>query len=341
MGELRVMRADAFEGTDAGSSGADRIGAAPIEGIEAATVQEALAAIAGRAAPGPATSQTRGIVLLSEPPEDPANPVAVETSDGRLSDARDPNAHAASHAEGGSDEISPAGIGAAAEDDPRLREISEDGTAVADRPVLDFAGDGVIVSDDAAGGRTRVNISGVAAGAASEAAAGVAEFADAAQIRGALDDAFHRGLAVSAFRLRQELDRRAPSVAEFSHSVFRAVPDAAWTDLAFDTAAADPAGWRSQPAPGLFTLPAGIYAVFFQASFAVNIVGRRGFRLLLNGAGRHADLFQPVGGEQTERGKTWLLRLAQQTTLGVQAFQNTGGNLNVAAAATLVIERRA
>ena len=43
---------------------------------------------------------------------------------------------------------------------------------------------------------------------ATESVAGISEFSDATEIQNAADTAFYRGLAVSAYRFKQELDRR-------------------------------------------------------------------------------------------------------------------------------------
>lgn len=53
--------------------------------------------------------------------------------------------------------------------DTRLRTIWDEGTALTNRAILDFIGTGVTVEDDSVAGRTKVTISGVAAGAASGA----------------------------------------------------------------------------------------------------------------------------------------------------------------------------
>lgn len=71
--------------------------------------------------------------------------------------------------------------------DARLKTIRDEGTTLADRAILDFIGTGVIVEDDSVTGRTKVTISGAAAGAASETAAGIAEIATQAETNAGTD----------------------------------------------------------------------------------------------------------------------------------------------------------
>lgn len=92
--------------------------------------------------------------------------------------------------------------------DARLRQIRDEGVALTNRAILDFTGAGVVVTDDGPGGRTQVNISGAAAGAATETAAGIGEIATDTEIQTVLDTSTFRNFLVSAYRLRQELDRR-------------------------------------------------------------------------------------------------------------------------------------
>lgn len=82
--------------------------------------------------------------------------------------------HKARHANGGADPLSPQDIQA-------LGRVRDEGTLVDYSSELDFRGDGVIVSRDATTGRIFITVSGVAAGAASESAAGVVELATAAE----------------------------------------------------------------------------------------------------------------------------------------------------------------
>lgn len=92
----------------------------------------------------------------------------------------------------------------AAASDARLRTIRDEGIAVTNRAILDFTGPGVIVSDDGAGGRTQVNISGAAAGAASRTAAGVTEYADATEAQ----DPARQDRAIDPAGLAAEITRR-------------------------------------------------------------------------------------------------------------------------------------
>jgi len=92
----------------------------------------------------------------------------------------------------------------AAANDARLRVIRDEGTALTNRPAIDFTGEGVIVSDDSVGGRTQVNISGTAAGLASETAQGIVEIATPTELQNATAGV----LVPDAAKLAAEITRR-------------------------------------------------------------------------------------------------------------------------------------
>ncbi len=60
----------------------------------------------GGSAAGDASTTTKGVSKLSVAPTSATDPIAAGTNDPRLSDARTPTAHAASHASGGADALS-------------------------------------------------------------------------------------------------------------------------------------------------------------------------------------------------------------------------------------------
>ncbi len=75
--------------------------------------------------------------------------------------------------------------------DARLRQIRDEGSALANRAILDFVGAGVTVTDDSAGGRTQVSISGASASDASETVRGVGEEATVPEAKdGTLDSPY-------------------------------------------------------------------------------------------------------------------------------------------------------
>lgn len=151
----------------------------------------------------------------------------------------------------------------AATTDARLRVIRDEGIALTNRPAIDFTGDGVIVSDDSVGGRTQVNISGTAAGSASETAAGIGELGTDVEIQTVLTGSAFRDFLVSVFRLREELDRRLTSEAWIAPTLLNGWSNSPTYD--------DPTGYYKDAlsrvhfrglitggtANNIFTLPAG------------------------------------------------------------------------------------
>jgi hypothetical protein len=84
---------------------------------------------------------------------------ACEGNDSRLSDARTPTAHATSHQDGGSDEISVTGLSGVLASG-QLMSIQDEGANVGTRALLNFAGAGVSVADDPGNGKVTVTIPG-------------------------------------------------------------------------------------------------------------------------------------------------------------------------------------
>ena len=110
-----------------------------------------------------------------------------------------------------------------------IGRIRDEGALLDYAPELDFLGAGVIVSRNATTGRIEITISGAAAGAATETAAGVGEIATDTELQTVLDTSTFRNFLVSAYRLRQELDRRM-------------TPEA-WTAVTFQN------GWANNGSP--------------------------------------------------------------------------------------------
>lgn len=89
-----------------------------------------------------------------------------------------------------------------------IGRVRDEGTLIDYASELDFIGAGVLVSRNATTGRIEVTISGASAGIATEAAAGIGEIATNTEIQTVIDTSTFRDFLVSAYRLRQELDRR-------------------------------------------------------------------------------------------------------------------------------------
>lgn len=89
-----------------------------------------------------------------------------------------------------------------------IGRVRDEGTLIDYASELDFIGAGVLVSRNATTGRIEVTISGASAGIATEAAAGIGEIATDTEIQTVIDASTFRDFLVSAYRLRQELDRR-------------------------------------------------------------------------------------------------------------------------------------
>lgn len=89
-----------------------------------------------------------------------------------------------------------------------IGRVRDEGTLIDYASELDFIGAGVLVSRNATTGRIEVTISGASAGIATEAAAGIGEIATDTEIQTVIDTSTFRDFLVSAYRLRQELDRR-------------------------------------------------------------------------------------------------------------------------------------
>lgn len=110
----------------------------------------AAASWAAPASPADASTTVKGITKLSVAPVSPTDPIAAGDNDPRLSDARTPTAHAASHENGGSDEISIAGLSGVAADPQVADKVATSGTPVTISPTPPTAGQVLTASGAAA-----------------------------------------------------------------------------------------------------------------------------------------------------------------------------------------------
>ena len=145
--------------------------------------------------------------------------------------------------------------------DARLRVIRDEGISLANRPALDFTGAGVIVTDDGAGGRTQVNISGAAAGQATEAAAGVGEISTQAEVDARTDDS----RIVTPLKLANR--KAVGAFRAFANVNQGPIASSTFTKVNFPNEHYDRDGWYDAP-NSRYLPPAGIYD--FKAGVEMN-----------------------------------------------------------------------
>lgn len=117
----------------------------------------------------------------------------------------------------------------------------------------------------------------------------------------------------------------------------QSIGTASATDITWDTEVADPDGWTSGGSATL-TVPTGfdgLYVLSYTATWASSSLGTTpGVFLLVNGVNVGSAVGLTFGGTHT---MTKLLALAATNTIKVQAYQNSGGSINVSS--TLVLAR--
>lgn len=125
-----------------------------------------------------------------------------------------------------------------------------------------------------------------------------------------------------------------PTVRAFN-SANIAVGSASWTSLTFDSEAFDNATMHSTSSntSRLTSTVSGIYLVGATVHFAANATGTRQLRLYQNGAtvvARNATSSTLSGSVVTVLEITALVNLPSGNYVEVQAYQDSGGSLNVA-----------
>lgn len=117
----------------------------------------------------------------------------------------------------------------------------------------------------------------------------------------------------------------------------QSIGTASATDITWGTEVADPDGWTSGGSATL-TVPTGfdgLYVLSYTATWATSSLGTTpGVFLLVNGVNVGSAVGLTFGGTHT---MTKLLALAATNTIKVQAYQNSGGSINVSS--TLVLAR--
>lgn len=204
-----------------------------------------------------------------------------------------PSAHKTSHATGGADVLLPSDIEA-------LGQVYDEGALIAYAQALDFLGAGVIVSRNATTGRIEVTISGAAAGAASETAAGITEQATQAEVEAGTAG----NLFATVARLKAELDRRLNAGTWTDPSL-----TSGWTNFSgeqpiqYRKSAAGIVTIRGLGAPGTF----GVDAIVFTLPVGFRLAARERFIGATSPSGTVGQIFvQPDGRVVPLNGSTIL-----------------------------------
>ena len=120
------------------------------------------------------------------------------------------------------------------------------------------------------------------------------------------------------------------------------INNATWATLSPTTERWDAAAdyWVSSSA--LIAKSAGLYLIVGNISFAANVTGTRGIRITVNGSAVIAQKTQnAVGGtDTTEMNIATLYLLATNDAVRIQAYQSSGGALNVLSTANISPEWR-
>ena len=122
-----------------------------------------------------------------------------------------------------------------------------------------------------------------------------------------------------------------------------AIPTSTWTPVNHDTDAWDPEGWHATAgaANANVIVPyAGQYQVKAHHYFTGNVIGYRSLRVMLNAVNSHYANGTAVGAAPTTIDvEDWLDVQSVPGTIQIQAWQDSGGTLNVAASGYLVVRR--
>lgn len=128
--------------------------------------------------------------------------------------------------------------------------------------------------------------------------------------------------------------------ASATRATNQSIPNSAYTAISFDAASFDSNGFWSAGAPTRLTVPAGgdgVYIVSTEAHWQASAVGNRGLALHVNGASYEGQVFGPnCGGVgQPFQGFAKQVELVAGDYVEIQAFQDSGGALNVLGSAEL------
>lgn len=220
--------------------------------------------------------------------------------------------------------------------DARLKTIRDEGVALPNRPILDLLGNGIIAEDDAANGRTKVTISGAAAGAASEAASGVVELNTPAETIEGTDTT----RAVHAAGLKAELDRRIPvatnAYLEVRRTNTQGLLNNTLVTLGFDAVDRDPRAWRQTPSSHVVDAT-GLYLLSADGSFDSSNTGVRLTQFKVAGVARGAQRFPAgFGSDFSNTTQAWLMA---GDAVSLEILQSSGGTINLTAGCRMVISR--
>ena len=123
-----------------------------------------------------------------------------------------------------------------------------------------------------------------------------------------------------------------PTVCSVTSSVVQSIPNATWTDLAWNNNSIDFTGLHSDSTntENILIKEAGTYRIFSRVRFAVNGTGNRIMRILINGAvlDRTTTTETPSASQDATISTDIIRPLLPGTTVRISVYQNSGGALN-------------
>lgn len=134
------------------------------------------------------------------------------------------------------------------------------------------------------------------------------------------------------------------SAVHVSRAATQSIPDGADTDVVFDTENLDFGGWWTSGAT--ITVPAGAVPSGFttiavhlipKLNFATDATGNRRLLILVNGAEIERMTLSALTGDPTVVQHSTYAEVAAGDTIKLQAYQNSGGNLNLQAGGIWVV----
>ena len=143
--------------------------------------------------------------------------------------------------------------------------------------------------------------------------------------------------------LRDNLDHLGtPVSAQASRSTNLSIATSTFTDVTLPSEAWDTDSLHSTSSnTDRFTIPTGldgIYLVHGIITFAVNSTGARTLTVAKNGAGMQVTTFANAGTAAPVLSGARILRLVAGDYVSIEAWQDSGGNLNVTQAEVTVIK---
>jgi hypothetical protein len=154
------------------------------------------------------------------------------------------------------------------------------------------------------------------------------------------------GIGVAGQTMQTNSGATAPewtsgSRAQLTRATTQSINNSSYTPVSFSSATFDTDSYWSAGAPTKLTLPAGFFLIRGHIAWAIDATNLRESKIYLNGSpiSRSSNVKQAVSGVSSTNTSFLLIELSSSVYIELNAWQNSGGALNVNSGASFTVTK--